>query len=302
MEEALRAIRVPHRAARRSYVRYADDWVAFCATREDAEAARQEAAVWLAERGLQLSEEKTRITHLKDGFDYLGFNIRHHRAPKTSRDGWKLLIKPSKAAIRKLKAKLKAIWRKYRGQSLTALLGALNPVIRGWANYYRGVVSKRVFGQLDNWMFRRCVRWVRHRHPRKSWKWLRSRYWGRLNPSSTSTWIFGDTSTGAYLLSFSTTPIVRHAIVKGTASPDDPDLGDYWEQRHQRKINDLPPKWIGLARKQRRRCPSCQLSLFNDEDLHEYPPRSRANTNRARPHLVHSICHQSKPAYRQEAK
>jgi len=171
-------------APRRCYVRYADDWVCFCASRDDAERAKEQAAAWLGERGLELSAEKTRISHLSEGFDYLGFNIRHYAAPKTSRSGWKLLIKPSDKAIAAHKAKVKAIWRRHDGQSLTALLAALNPVIRGWANYYRGVVSKRVFNELDKWMFTRSLRWVRWRHHGKSWRWIRSRYWGRLRPTS----------------------------------------------------------------------------------------------------------------------
>ncbi len=92
---------------RRALVRYADDLVVFCETEEDAQAARWDLRDWLAERGLRLSEAKTRIAHLSEGFDFLGFNVRHYRSPKTTRSGYKLLIKPSKASVKKLREHLK---------------------------------------------------------------------------------------------------------------------------------------------------------------------------------------------------
>ncbi|MCE7884780.1 MAG: hypothetical protein DYH08_13145 [Actinobacteria bacterium ATB1] len=103
----------------------------------------------------------------------------------------------------------------------------LNPIIRGWARYYRGVVSKEIFGWLDDWMFNRAFLWARRIHPRKSWTWRSARYWGQLKPSSSNRWIFGDKTTGRYLLSFASAPIGRHVMVNGSASPDDHDLADY---------------------------------------------------------------------------
>jgi RNA-directed DNA polymerase len=94
----------------RALVRYADDFVIFCETRDDAEIAQETIRAWLGERGLTLSEEKTRIVHLSEGFDFLGFNVRRYRAPQTSRSGWKLLIKPSKTAVKKQMHRLKAEW------------------------------------------------------------------------------------------------------------------------------------------------------------------------------------------------
>ena len=91
---------------------------------------------WLKERGLSLSEEKTRIVHLTEGFDFLGFNIRHYPAPQTSRTGWKLLIKPSKEAVQDVQRKLKDQWDKAQGTNVQSVLSKLNPIIRGWANYF----------------------------------------------------------------------------------------------------------------------------------------------------------------------
>lgn len=243
MEEAL-GVRYDYLGrirGKRALVRYADDFVIFCESQEDAVAARVIITGWLADRGLALSEEKTRIRHLCEGFDFLGFNIRQYRAPKTSRTGWKLLIKPSKVAVKTFRAKARSIWRVCRGLSVAALLSALNPLIRGWTGYYRAVVSKAIFSKLDSWMFRRAIRYVSHRHPTKPWKWRRNRYWGPLKSGSESRWVFGDKLTGAYLLQLSWVPIVRHVLVQGRSSPDDPSLRTYWAARTRRITVSAPP-------------------------------------------------------------
>src|SRR3712207_2853735 len=169
-----------------------------------------------------LSEEKTRIVHLaREGFDFLGFNIRHYPAPDTSRSGYKLLIKPSKESVRKFKARVRREWMALKGHNVMAVLKRLNPIVRGWTNYFRTGVSKHTFESIDYWVFDRCVRYVRSPHRRKGWRWCRSKYWGALNPNRKDRWVFGDKSTGAYLLKLSWTPIKRHVLVKGAASPDE---------------------------------------------------------------------------------
>src|SRR5262245_8998219 len=297
MEDALGVTRDKQGNLRgkRALVKYADDFVIFCETEEDAVKAKAEIAEWLKTRGLELSAEKTKIRHLSEGFDFLGFNVRQYPAPQTSRSGWKLLIKPSKAAIQKFRTKVKAIWLKHRGQSVGNVLKALNPVIRGWANYYRTVVSKDTFNKLDHWMFRRCVRHVRHKHPNKPWKWAVAKYWGQMKEGDNNRWVFGDKQTGIYLLLFNWTPIVRHILVQGAASPDDPNLQEYWEQRRQRKIHDLPRKWLGLARTQKGRCTICGGSLFNGEELHRHHVTRRKDGGNDEPEnqrLIHLYCHQ----------
>jgi hypothetical protein len=101
--------------------------VCFCETREDAEQVQKILVEWLKERGLTLSEEKTRIVHLTEGFDFLGFNIRHYPAPQTSRTGWKLLIKPSKESVQEVREKIKKLWDKAQGSNAQAVLSKLNP-------------------------------------------------------------------------------------------------------------------------------------------------------------------------------
>jgi RNA-directed DNA polymerase len=281
--------------SKRALVQYADDFVVFCESREDAETARQILTEWLGKRGLVLSPEKTRIVHLTEGFDFLGYNIRLYHAPKTSRTGYKLLIKPSKQSVMNIRKKLRARWRKLRGSNASAIARALNPIVRGWANYFRVKVAKETFKALDNWMFQREVRYARRTHPNKPWKWLKGRYWDKLNPKRNDTWVFGDKTQETYLLKFSWFKIERHTMVKGKASPDDPALQEYWQKRQKAKAKDLMPNQQKLAKDQNYVCRVCGVSLFNGEELHEHhiQPRSKGgNNDRENRTLVHLYCHQ----------
>jgi RNA-directed DNA polymerase len=168
MEEAL-GVKYDSRGqliGKRAVVRYADDFVCFCETKEDAEQVRGILMEWLKERGLTLSAEKTRIVHLTEGFDFLGFNIRHYPAPLTSRTGWKLLIKPSKESVQEVQKKLQGLWAAVQGSNTQSALTKLNPVIRGWANYFRTAVAKEIFSKLDSWMFYKADRYTRYTHVR----------------------------------------------------------------------------------------------------------------------------------------
>ena len=205
-----------HIVGHRAVVRYADDFLVFCESQEDAKVvAEQILPNWLAERGLSLSKEKTRIVHLKTGFDFLGFTIRHYPAPRTRKAGFKLLITPSKKAVIAKRKELGDIWRRLKGSPIQAVLDHINPIIRGWSQYYRTVVSSKVFGELDHWMFDRQVRYANHRHPRQPRVWKKEKYWGRLSKDHNDNWVFGDKRTGRYLLKFRWSKIVRHRLVQG---------------------------------------------------------------------------------------
>jgi RNA-directed DNA polymerase len=253
----------------------------------------------LAERGLTLSEEKTRIVHLTEGFDFLGCNVKHYHAPQTSRSGFKLLIKPSKKAIKRKRMELRELWLGLKGHSVEAVLKTLNPIIRGWAAYYRPVVSSRVFQRMDDWMYTRARRYTKHMHPEKPERWRIQRYWGKLNPERNDNWVFGDKQTGAYLLKFSWTRIVRHPMVRGTASPDDPNLREYWWKRRRVNIRHLSASDVRLAEAQDWTCPICGMHLMNGEELHRHHrvPKgeggSNASSNRE---FVHLYCHQQRHA------
>jgi RNA-directed DNA polymerase len=287
-------------ADKRAVVRYADDFVVFCESQEDALRVKDVLLPrWLAARGLSLSEEKTRVVHLTEGFDFLSCTIRHYAAPRTSRTGFKLFIRPSRKAIARKRQELRAEWRRLSGHNVRAVLRRLNPIIRGWANYYRTVVASRTFARMDHWMHHRAVRYAKRRHPNKPWQWCKHRYWGGLNPDRKDRWVFGDKHSGAYLLKFGWFKIVRHPLVRGRASPDDPSLRDYWWARRKIDFWTLSDSDIRLAERQDWRCPVCGMDLLNGEELqrHHKQPRSLGGSDASgNREIVHLYCHQQRHA------
>jgi RNA-directed DNA polymerase len=232
-------------------IRYADDFVALCDSREQAESVKERLAPWLASRGLSFNEDKTHVVHLDEGVDFLGFNVRRY--------GEKLLIKPSTQAVKRIRGRLSAEMRSLRGANVSAVLRAINPIVRGWAAYYRGVVSTETFKKLDGHLWRLCYKWATFSHPRKSKHWVVNRYFGSFHPTRRDRWVFGNRDNGAYLHRFSWTKIIRHDLVKGTASPDDPTLAGYWAKR-RRKAGSEPPVDRSRMRQlkaQGGRCASC---------------------------------------------
>jgi len=280
--------------SKRAVVRYADDFVVFCESREDAEAAQGELAAWLTMRGLTLSEEKTRIVHLTDGFDFLGFNVRQY-ADKRTRTGYKLLIKPSKPAVQAIRKRLRDEWKHLETAPLATVIRRLNPIVRGWANYFRIGVASQTFRTLDFWMYRREVRHVKKKHPNKSQKWVQARYWGQLNENRSDSWVFGNTQKAqAYLLKFAWFNIERHVLVKGRASPDNPMLQAYWWARNKGTTADLTRREIKIAKGQNNMCPVCGESLFNGEERethHRAMRDQRGPENQDDCLLVHLYCH-----------
>jgi RNA-directed DNA polymerase len=283
-------------------VRYADDLIALCHTRDEALEVKARLAEWLAPRGLVFNEDKTRIVTLDEGFDFLGFNVRRY-------DDRKLLIKPSKAAVRTIRERLRTEMRSLRGTNANAVLIRLNPTIRGWSAYYRGVVSSEMFSALDDYVWKLTYKWATHGHPNKSKRWVVKRYFGMFNRSRRDKWVFGDRASGVYLLKFAWTRIIRHQLVTGASSPDNPAMTKYWAERRAK----LPPPTIGKARwrlykAQHGRCPLCGDWLQPAEDP---PPTPReweqwlattrktikialhkdGTSEKAEPRLLHTQCH-----------
>ena len=247
-------------------IRYADDLVALCHSRKQAEQVKARLGEWLAPRGLVFNEDKTRIVHIEEtGFDFLGFNVRRYH-------GTTVLIKPSRDAVRRIRRRLRTEMRALRGGNAGAVLKKLTPIIRGWAAYYRTEVSSEVFSALDDYMWKLTYRWARAAHPNKSRWWIVDRYYGRFNPTKRNRWVFGDRDSGAFLPKFAWTKIVRHAMVAGTASPDDPTLTDYWRQRRRRAapppLNARVRHLIGV---QQGRCAACG-GLLHYADQHPQSP------------------------------
>lgn len=287
-------------------VRYADDFVVFCTSKTEAEQVKEKLAEWLEPRGLTIHPDKTRIARLQDGFDFLGFNVRKY-GPKT-------LIKPNAEAVKRVKDKIRRIVE--QSPTTELLIQRLNPLIKGWATYYRGAVAKEIFADLDHYVWHRTWRWALRRHPRKSRSWTKDRYFGRFHSRRDDHWVFGDHHSGRYLYKFVWTVIQRHIPVKGTASKDDPSLTDYWAARTQKRRHPQADGQfhVSLAAKQKGLCPLCGLDLIAGAGYEPDSVRDWANwfaaLHRTRttdgliyrstgghhpqsPMLVHADCHRS---------
>jgi len=156
-------------------VRYADDFVVLVAgTETHAKAVRAEAATLLQPMGLRLSEVKTKVVHIDEGFDFLGFRIQRQKKRGTKKLG--IYTYPSKSALASVKGKVRSLTQGATNQSLQVLIHRLNPVLRGWTTYFRHGVSSRTFGYLRAFTWRRVVTWLRHKHRRSNWQWLRQHY------------------------------------------------------------------------------------------------------------------------------
>ncbi len=213
-------------------VRYADDFLVMARTKEKCQKAKEKLSEWLQQRGLKLSDEKTKIRHLKEGVDFLGFNVRQYRNPNRRR-GHVTLVKPSRESQRRFKREVKYLWRKALGIPLLQVIRKINSKITGWGNYYRHVVSNKVFSKLDSWMWVRQARYSVRMHSQKQWWWRKERYWGSISGSKDQ-WVFMDKTTKCHLRKLKWIPIRRHTMVKGGNSPDDPSLKDYWKERQLR--------------------------------------------------------------------
>jgi len=245
-------------------VRYADDLAVLCATRAQAEQVKERLSGWLEPRGLAFNEAKTRIVHLSQGFDFLGFSIRRY-------PNGKLLTKPSKEAMRRIRERLSAEAIAMRGANADALIARLNPIITGWAAYYRIGVSKRAYGTLDAHLWRLAWKWAKFSHPNKPRRWIITRHFGMFNPARQDKWVLGSRETGFYLRKFAWTKIVRHRMVAGRASPDDPALTGYWQQRRRRDRLPVNPATWHLLRRQRGRCPLCRGLLLHADRQPQSP-------------------------------
>ncbi|WP_323735826.1 group II intron reverse transcriptase/maturase [Methanosphaera sp. ISO3-F5] len=161
-----------HNTSKYIMIRYADDFVVICKTKEDAENIYGLLEPYLSERGLTLAEDKTRITHIDDGFDFLGFNIRNYHTQNHE----KVLIKPSKKSISECKAKIRDVFVNNRGKSISKLIEKVNQIILGTAYYWRQSVAKKTFGQIDEYVWNLTKQYLVRQHPMKSWSWIRNKY------------------------------------------------------------------------------------------------------------------------------
>lgn len=237
---------VAQRAARNqkvNVVKYADDFIITGASQEVLEMKVKPVVVaFLKERGLELSAEKTRITPIDAGFDFLGFNVRKY--------GGKLLIKPSKPAVKRFLGDLRGFIKANKATKTAELIRQLNRKIRGWVNYYQHVVAKKTFTYVDRCVFRALMTWIDRRHPGKSASWKRQRYfrsegWRNRVFSTKIRDGLGGTSC-LELFQASSVAITRHLKIQAEATPYDPAFTDYFTRRAQsRRVNHL--MWRGMV-------------------------------------------------------
>lgn len=239
-------------------VRYADDFIITGNSKEWLEHEVKPAVVeFLAERGLVLSPEKTKITHIREGFDFLGWNIRKYHD--------KLLMKPSIANVKAHLDKIREVIKGNKTAKQANLIRLLNPVLRGWANYHSHVVAKKTFGKVDTYVWSMLWQWAVRRHPNKGDRWVKEKY---FKTRGTRSWVFAATekqedgkSREIILLKESDTPIQRHIKIKADANPHDPQWERYFESRWGKKMLNSARGRAKLYRvwlRQDGMCPACQ--------------------------------------------
>jgi RNA-directed DNA polymerase len=224
-------------------VSYADDFIITGASKEVLEyKIKPIVETFLKERGLELSPQKTKITHVDEGFDFLGFNVRKYKG--------KLLIKPSKKNIKSFLEKIRQTIKSNANAKTENLIYQLNPKIRGWTNYFSHVVAKDTFSYIDANIFKAILRWIKRRHPKKNVKWTNKKY---FRTEGARKWIFSvrlkdmkrkDNTYYLDLHSAAHTPISRHIKIKSTATPYDPQFTEYFleRQRHRKNIRKTGTK------------------------------------------------------------
>ncbi|MHB9147435.1 MAG: group II intron reverse transcriptase/maturase [Candidatus Amoebophilus sp.] len=284
-------------------VRYADDFIITGASRQILEeVVRPLIAAFLQERGLSLSDKKTKVVHIQEGFDFLGQNIRKY--------GQKLLVKPTKQSCMSLLAQVKKKLRTNRTATSCQIVKQLNPLLRGWGYYHRHVVSKDIFFKMDHLIGYQMWQWCKRRHPRKAKAWIKRKYF-----SPGKNWgIFmgieklpvGETKR-VPIQRLGEISIIRHPKVKKEANPYDPVWKSYFEERQQRQWK-TSSKSKGLLlkiwQKQKGSCPVCQqlIEIDHEWDQHHIQPKKEGGEDKLENlMLLHPTCHRQLHSQTKEA-
>ena len=261
---------------------------------------------------MELKPSKTRLTHTltqiegqNPGFDFIGFNIRQfpagfHQSGKNTKGeklGFKTIITPSK---KKVKAHYDDIAEEIdalKSAPQAALIKRINPIIRGWANYYATVVSKETYAELDDLVYRKLVAWAIYRHPKKSKGWVSKKYWHTIGGDN---WVFATRKAGInplQLLDHASTSIERHVKVKGESSPYDGNLV-YWSTRMGNNP-EMPKRVTTLLKRQKGKCAHCEM-FFRESDVmeidHRIPKSQGGKDSYENRQLLHRHCHDTKTA------
>ncbi|MEA5500942.1 group II intron reverse transcriptase/maturase [Limnoraphis robusta] len=294
-----------------NFIRYADDFVILHEDITVVQRCKEIISEWLKGMGLELKPNKTRITHTlnqceqeQPGFNFLGFNIRQfpvgkYHSGKTSRGnrqlGFKTIITPSKEKQKVHYDKIAAVIEAHKTAPQAALISRLNPIIRGWANYYSTVISKEAFSDLDSLIFLKLFAWAKRRHPNKSKEWVVKKYWQTIKGDN---WVFATRSEGKNPMrsqKHSATEIKRHVKVKGESSPYDGNLV-YWSTRMGNNP-EMPKRVSKLLKKQKGKCTYCGL-IFRENDVmevdHRIPKSKGGKDSYENWDLLHRHCHDTK--------
>ncbi|MEH2424875.1 MAG: group II intron reverse transcriptase/maturase [Nostoc sp.] len=291
--------------SRLSLIRYADDFVILYENITIVQRCKEIISEWLNGMGLELKPSKTRLTHTlnqyeqeKPGFDFLGFKIQQFPVRKYHlKQGFKTIITPSKQKQKVHYDQIASIIEAHKSAPQAALISHLNPIIRGWANYYATVVSKKNYSDIDNLIYQKLNAWAKRCHSKKYWKWVSKRYWQSIGGDN---WVFATRKEGLTplrLLNHADTPIVRHVRVKGESSPYDGNLV-YWSTRMGNNP-EMPSRISKLLKKQKGKCTHCDL-FFRENDVlevdHKIPKSQGGKDIYDNLQLLHRHCHDTKTA------
>ena len=267
-------------------VRYADDFIITGRTKETLEDIKPILVEFLSERGLELSEEKTLITHIDDGFDFLGFNIRKFKGV--------LLTQPSKKSVKKFLDSIRYVIDSNKSCKQETLIRLLNPKITGWANYYRCGASSRTFRRVDDQIFKKLWQWAKRRHPKKGKRWIANKY---FHFYKTRRWTFlvksiKNGKVDIFPLKFMfDTKIIRHKKIKSEANPFDIEWKSYFEERMTYKmLLSLKSRksLLYMWNKQEHKCPLCNEKITADT---QWNVREQKENGQIVRYLVHDKCY-----------
>ncbi|NMM40950.1 group II intron reverse transcriptase/maturase [Pseudoalteromonas arctica] len=273
-----------------NYVRYADDFIITGISKELLEnEVKPLVEAFMAERGLTLSPEKTVITHIVEGFDFLGQNLRKYEG--------KLLIKPSQKNLRNLLQKVKSIVTGNKTVTASTLISLLNPVLRGWANYHRHVVAKETFNYVDYRVWKMLWQWCRRRHANRRKRWIKSKYFKSVGKRN---WTFSGISIDGFnykLIYTNDTVIKRHTKLKAEANPYDLAFEEYFEQRLERAWRESMQgkrKLLSLWLRQQQCCVMCRHKITKETgwNIHHIVEKVKGGTDEmSNLVLLHPNCH-----------
>jgi RNA-directed DNA polymerase len=288
-----------------SLIRYADDFVILHENLTVVQRCKEIISEWLKGMGLELNPSKTRLAHTltqyeqeKPGFDFLGFTIQQFPQGKYhSKQGFKTIITPSKQKQKVHYEQIARVIEAHKAAPQAALISRLNPIIRGWANYYATAVSKVAFSDIDDLTYQKLSSWAKRRHPKKNGEWVSKRYWQSMDGDN---WVFATRKEGLTplrLINHADTPIVRHVKVKGESSPYDGNLV-YWSSRMGNNP-EMPTRVSKLLKKQKGKCTHCGM-FFREDDVMEVDhiiPISKGGKDEYKNlQLLHRHCHDIKTA------